>query len=73
MAHCIEEDGTLTPPARALLRLIEKPLTLGEIADALCQPRERVLHGLEEMVRRGWVKESKGRFKTTESGRIKAG
>ena len=46
---CVNPDGTLSPSARSLLRLLDNPLPPEEIAEKLIRPLFQVRSSLREM------------------------
>ncbi|HPR63675.1 MAG TPA: hypothetical protein PK014_05580 [Thermoanaerobaculia bacterium] len=64
----MNEDGSLSHPARALLRFISSPFTPELIAEELGQPLYRVRGGLRELMDAGLVTERDGLYVRTEKG-----
>jgi len=67
----INPDGTVTARARALLYLLDKPLTPEEISQKLGQPIFNVRTSLREMVNYRIIDQMGERFVITERGREK--
>lgn len=67
----INPDGTVTARARALLYLLDKPLTPEEISQQLGQPLFNVRTTLREMVVSHIIAQSGERFVITEEGKEK--
>jgi len=68
---CVNDDGSITPTAKALLQSLESPLGPEAIAAKAGAPLFRVRSSLRELQAAGFVSESGGLFRTTELGRTK--
>ena len=71
MMWSINPDGTVTARARALLYILDKPLTPEEISQQLGQPLFHVRTSLREMVMRQIIDQRGERFVITKEGREK--
>ncbi len=71
MMWSINPDGTVTARARALLTILDQPLTPEEISQRLGQPLFNVRSSLREMVCRHIIDQRGERFVITEQGREK--
>jgi predicted transcriptional regulator len=69
---CVSADGTITPTAKALLRLIEAPFAVEEIAVRLGSPLFRVRSSLRELVEAGLVIAQGDKYQASEEGKKKA-
>ncbi|OPY14188.1 MAG: hypothetical protein A4E74_02406 [Syntrophus sp. PtaB.Bin075] len=67
----INQDGTVTARARALLHILDKPMTPEEISQQLGQPLFKVRTCLREMVTSRIIDQRGERFIITEEGREK--
>ena len=67
----INPDGTDTAKARALLYILDKPLTPEEISQQLGQPIFNVRTSLRKMVASHIIAQKGERFVITEEGREK--
>ncbi|MCE5249029.1 hypothetical protein LLG96_02290 [bacterium] len=68
---CVNPDGTLSGTAKALLGILDKPLTPEEISAKMGAPLFKVRSSLREMAGAGFVAESNGAYTVTEAGRAK--
>jgi len=68
---CVNPDGTISPSASALLKILEEPLSPGEIAGKLGQPLFRVRISLREMTEAGFIEQKEDKYAITEAGREK--
>jgi predicted transcriptional regulator len=69
---CVNVDGTITATAKALLKSLETPQSVEEIAAALGLPLFRVRSSLRELVGAGWVAVQGDKYRTSEEGKKKA-
>jgi len=69
---CVSADGTITPTAKALLKLLEAPLRAEEIAVRLGSPLFKVRSSLRELSEAGLVIVQGDKYQTTEEGKKKA-
>ena len=69
---CVNADGTITATAKALLKSLETPRSVEEIAGTLGLPLFRVRSSLRELVEAGWVVVQDEKYRTTEEGKKKA-
>jgi len=68
---CVNPDGTVSESARALLKIVENPLTPEEISEQVGQPSFKVRSSLREMSQAELVIEEEGKFTITEKGKEK--
>jgi len=68
---CVNPDGTVTESAKALLNIVQNPLTPEEISKLVGQPLFKVRSSLREMAQAELVKEEAGKFSITEKGKEK--
>jgi predicted transcriptional regulator len=68
---CINPDGTLSPSAKAVLAILDKPSTADEISAKLNQPLFKVRASLREMAGAGLIKTEGDKYIITETGRGK--
>jgi predicted transcriptional regulator len=68
---CVNPDGTVTDSAKALLNVIQDPLTPEDISKQLGQPLFKVRSSIREMAQAELVKEEDGKYVLTEKGREK--
>lgn len=68
---CVNPDGTVSESARALLKIVENPLTPEEISEQVGQPLFKVRSSLREMSQAELVREEEGKFTITEKGKEK--
>ncbi|MEA1965027.1 MAG: hypothetical protein U9O41_07885 [Candidatus Aerophobetes bacterium] len=68
---CINEDGTLTPSARAVLSAISSPITSEEVAKSTGLPLFRIRSSIREMLEAGLVEEKEEKYVATKLGRAK--
>lgn len=66
---CINPDGTISGSARALLKIIESPLTSEEISKKLGQPLFKIRISIREMLNAGLIKEENDKYIITEKGK----
>jgi predicted transcriptional regulator len=68
---CVNPDGTVTDSAKALLNVIQDPLTPEDISKQLGQALFKVRSSIREMAQAELVKEEDGKYVLTEKGREK--
>lgn len=68
---CVNNDGSITPTAKALLNGLASPLEPEEIASKIGAPLFRVRASLRELRDAGFVEESSGKYSVTAAGRAK--
>ena len=68
---CVNPDGTISESAKALLNIVQNPLTPEEISKQVGQPLFKVRSSLREMAQAELVKEEAGKFSITEKGKEK--
>ena len=68
---CVNPDGSITETAKALLRVLESPLTPEEIAQQVGQPLFKVRSSLREMTGAELIIEEEGKYIITERGKEK--
>jgi predicted transcriptional regulator len=68
---CVNPDGSISTSAKALLNIVQNPLTPEEISKQIGQPLFKVRSSLREMTQADLVKEENGKFIITEKGREK--
>jgi predicted transcriptional regulator len=68
---CVNPDGTISESAKALLNIVQNPLTPEDISKQVGQPLFKVRSSLREMVQAELVKEEDGKFSITEKGKEK--
>ena len=68
---CVNPDGSITETAKALLRVLESPLTPEEISRQIGQPLFKVRSSLREMTGAELIKEEEGKYLITEKGKEK--
>ena len=68
---CVNPDGSITESAKALLNVIDNPLTPEEISRQLGQPLFKVRSSLREMASADLIKQEDDKFVITEKGREK--
>lgn len=68
---CISPDGTLSEPARKVLRALAQEKPLEAAAAEVDVPLYRIRSSVRELVQAGFVQESGARFQTTPAGRAK--
>jgi len=66
---CIDPDGKLTASAEQMLRAMEQPVTLEELAERTGLALYRVRSGVREIVAAGLAEENELRFVLNEKGR----
>jgi predicted transcriptional regulator len=69
---CVSADGTITPTARALLKILEVPLGAEEIAARLGSPLFKVRSSLRELTDAGLVMVQGDKYHASEIGKKKA-
>jgi predicted transcriptional regulator len=69
---CVNDDGTLSPSAKALLKSLETPLAVEEIASRLGSPLFKVRSSLRELVEAGLVEARGDKYLISEVGKKKA-
>lgn len=68
---CVNPDGSITNSAKALLKVIEIPLTAEEISKKAGQPLFKIRSSLREMVDAGLINEEGNKYVISESGKEK--
>lgn len=68
---CISPDGTLSEPARKVLRSLVQGKGLEEVAAEVDVPLYRIRSSVRELAQAGLVQESGTVFLTTPAGRAK--
>lgn len=68
---CVNADGSLVASAKNVLKAIETPLTVEEIAEKVKQPMFKVRSSLREMAWFGYITEENGKYSATEKGKTK--
>jgi len=68
---CVNPDGTISESAKALLNIVQNPLTPEEISKQVGQPLFKVRSSLREMAQAELVREEEGKFSITEKGKEK--
>jgi len=68
---CVNPDGSITDSAKALLKVIESPLTAEEISKKVGQPLFKIRSSLREMVDAELIKEEGNKYVISESGKEK--
>lgn len=68
---CVNPDGSITDSAKALLKVIEIPLTAEEISTKVGQPLFKIRSSLREMVDAELIKEEGNKYVILESGKEK--
>ena len=68
---CVKPDGSLTETAKVLLRQLENPLKVEEIAPRINQPLFKVRSVMRELVGNGLAMETDGKFQITSKGKEK--
>jgi predicted transcriptional regulator len=68
---CVNPDGSITDSAKALLKVIEIPLTAEEISTKVGQPLFKIRSSLREMVGADLIKEEGNKYVISESGKEK--
>lgn len=68
---CVNPDGSITDSAKALLKVIEIPLTAEEISTKVGQPLFKIRSSLREMVDAELIKEEGNKYVISESGKEK--
>jgi predicted transcriptional regulator len=68
---CVNPDGTVTESAKALLTVVQNPLTPEEISKQVGQPLFKVRSSIREMIQAELIKEEAGKYVLTEKGREK--
>jgi predicted transcriptional regulator len=68
---CVNPDGTVSESAKALLSIVQDPLTPEEISKQVGQPLFKVRSSLREMAQAELVREEDGKFIITEKGKEK--
>jgi predicted transcriptional regulator len=66
---CVNPDGTLSPTAKALLKSLETPLGVEEIAARLGSPLFKVRSSLRELVEAGLVEAREDNYIVSEEGK----
>jgi predicted transcriptional regulator len=69
---CVNADGTITATAKALLKSLETPLGVEEIAARLGSPLFKVRSSLREMLEAGLVVVQGDKYQASEEGKKKA-
>lgn len=70
---CISPDGTLSEPAKVVLRALEPGRSLEDVAAQVDLPLYRIRSSVRELVQGGLVEEAGPVFRTTAAGRAKLG
>jgi predicted transcriptional regulator len=68
---CINPDGTITETGKALLRILQEPLTPEEISQKSGQPLFKIRSSLREMAGAGLVREERDKYVAAEEGKKK--
>lgn len=68
---CVNPDGTISESAKALLNIVQSPLTPEEISKQVGQPLFKVRSSLREMAQAELVREEDGKYIITEKGKEK--
>lgn len=68
---CVNADGTISPSAKALIKSLESPLGVEEIAARLGSPLFKVRSSLRELVEAGLVDVRGDQYVATEEGKKK--
>jgi predicted transcriptional regulator len=66
---CIAPDGSLTTQAKAVLRAMEAPVSLDEVARSTEIPLYRIRGSVRELVEAGLVESIDSAFRATAAGR----
>jgi predicted transcriptional regulator len=66
---CINPDGTPSPSAKALLKILDRQLTAEEIAKGLGQPLFVIRSSLREMVGSGLISMQENKYTITDAGK----
>ena len=66
---CVNPDGSLSESAKALLSILDSPMTPPDIAVKLGQPLFKVRSSLREMAGAGLVKEEGESYSVTDEGK----
>jgi predicted transcriptional regulator len=69
---CVNDDGSITPTAKALLKSLDSPLGPEAIAAKIGAPLFRVRASLRELQAAGFVAEADGLYRATDQGAAKA-
>ncbi len=69
---CVNPDGTISPSAKALLKALETPLGVEEIAARLGSPLFKIRSSLREMLEAGLVVVQGDKYIASEEGKKKA-
>jgi predicted transcriptional regulator len=69
---CVSADGTITPTAKALLKILEVPLGPEEIAARLGSPLFKVRSSLRELADAELVIVQGDKYQASEEGKKKA-
>lgn len=68
---CINEDGTLTSSAKAVISALSSPITLEEVVQSTELPFFKIRSSIREMLEAGLVEEKEGKYVATGSARAK--
>ena len=68
---CIRPDGTLEPTARSVLKVLDSPQTVEEIARQLRMPVYRVRMSLRELGDAEFVASEAEHYQVTDAGRAR--
>jgi predicted transcriptional regulator len=68
---CVNPVGTVSESAKALLSIVQNPLSPEEISKQVGQPLFKVRSSLREMAQAELVREEEGKFSITEKGKEK--
>lgn len=66
---CLGPDGSLTVQAKAVLRALEAPRPLEDVARDAGLPLYRIRGSIRELAQAGLVEEAEGLYRTTAAGR----
>ncbi len=67
---CLNDDGTLSPPGRAILKAMAGPVTLEDVAGLTDLPLYRIRSSIRELTGARLIEEVDGRFAITMAGRL---
>jgi predicted transcriptional regulator len=68
---CVNADGTVTRTAKKILRALEHPLTVSELAELVFLPLFMLRSSLRELTEYGLVQENEDTYRITDKGRKK--
>jgi predicted transcriptional regulator len=69
---CVSADGTISASAKALIKSLESPLSVEEIASRLGSPLFKVRSSLRELVEARLIEVQGDRYLATEEGKKRA-